>query len=191
MPERGHGTAQLSRVDLRPQMTREGTRVSTDYLRPIIHGLSPTYYHRLSLTHYSPIISDLLSPIISDLLFTDYLRHDGGCGRDIGVARVLNECALPRKEKRRARTRSTAGSSSRGASSPPCAGAHVPGPARAHMVPSGTRLYEEKGVLNGYSSTRVPLWDSLVFGRLDMGFANVRAGTRVLTVLASGVGARD
>ena len=38
-----------------------------------------------------------------------------------------------------------------------------------------------KGVLNGYSSTRVSLWDSLMFGRLAMGFANVRAsryGTR-------------
>ena len=32
-----------------------------------------------------------------------------------------------------------------------------------------------KGVLNGYSSTRVSLWDSLMFGRLAMGFANVRA----------------
>ena len=36
------------------------------------------------------------------------------------------------------------------------------------------------GVLNGYSSTRVSLWDSLMFGRLAMGFANVRMGTRVL-----------
>ena len=33
-----------------------------------------------------------------------------------------------------------------------------------------------KWVLNGYSSTRVSLWDSLMFGRLAMGFANVRAG---------------
>ena len=32
-----------------------------------------------------------------------------------------------------------------------------------------------KGVLNGYSSTRVSLWDSLMFGRLAMGFANGRA----------------
>ena len=37
-----------------------------------------------------------------------------------------------------------------------------------------------KGVLNGCSSTRVSLWDSLMFGRLAMGFTNVRAGTRVL-----------
>ena len=40
-----------------------------------------------------------------------------------------------------------------------------------------------KGVLNGYSSTRVSLWDSLMFGRLAMGFANVRAGTRVLMLV--------
>ena len=32
-----------------------------------------------------------------------------------------------------------------------------------------------KGLLNGYSSTRVSLWDSLMFGRLAMGFANARA----------------
>ena len=32
-----------------------------------------------------------------------------------------------------------------------------------------------KGVLNGYSSTRVSLLDSLMFGRLAMGFATVRA----------------
>ena len=32
-----------------------------------------------------------------------------------------------------------------------------------------------KGVINRYSSTRVSLWDSLMFGRLAMGFANVRA----------------
>ncbi len=38
-------------------------------------------------------------------------------------------------------------------------------------------------VLNGYSSTRVSLWDSLMFGRLAMGFANVRAGTRVLMLV--------
>ena len=40
-----------------------------------------------------------------------------------------------------------------------------------------------KGVLNGYSSTRVSLWDALMFGRLAMGFANVRAGTRVLMLV--------
>ena len=40
-----------------------------------------------------------------------------------------------------------------------------------------------KGVLNGYSSTRVSLWDSLMFGRLAMGFADVRAGTRVLMLV--------
>ena len=42
-----------------------------------------------------------------------------------------------------------------------------------------------KGVLNGYSSTRVSLWDSLVFGRLatTMGFATVRADTRVLMLV--------
>ena len=40
-----------------------------------------------------------------------------------------------------------------------------------------------KSVLNGYSSTRVSLWDSLMFGRLAMGFANVRAGTRVLMLV--------
>ena len=40
-----------------------------------------------------------------------------------------------------------------------------------------------KGVLNGYSSTRVSLWDSLMFGRLAMGFANVRVGTRVLMLV--------
>ena len=39
------------------------------------------------------------------------------------------------------------------------------------------------GVLNGYSSTRVSLWDSLMFGRLAMRFANVRAGTRVLMLV--------
>ena len=39
------------------------------------------------------------------------------------------------------------------------------------------------GVINGYSSTRVSLWDSRVFGRLAMGFANVRAGTRVLMLV--------
>ena len=46
-----------------------------------------------------------------------------------------------------------------------------------------TRRYPfvwRKGVLNGYSSRRVSLWDSLMFGRLAMRFANVRAGTRVL-----------
>ena len=41
----------------------------------------------------------------------------------------------------------------------------------------------DKGVLNGYSSTRVSLWASLMFGRLAMGFANVRAGTRVLMLV--------
>ena len=49
-----------------------------------------------------------------------------------------------------------------------------------------TRRYPfvwRKGVLNGYSSTRVSLWDSLMFGRLAMGFANVRAGTRVLMLV--------
>ena len=40
-----------------------------------------------------------------------------------------------------------------------------------------------EGVPNGYSSTRVSLWDSLMFGRLAMGFANVRAGTRVLMLV--------
>ena len=39
---------------------------------------------------------------------------------------------------------------------------------------------KKKGVLNGCSSTRISLWDSLMFGRLAMGFANVWAGTRVL-----------
>ena len=39
------------------------------------------------------------------------------------------------------------------------------------------------GVLNGYSSTRVSLWDSQMFGRLAMGFANVRASTRVLILV--------
>ena len=38
-----------------------------------------------------------------------------------------------------------------------------------------------KGVLN--ASTRVSLWDSLMFGRLAMGFANVRTGTRVLMLV--------
>ena len=41
----------------------------------------------------------------------------------------------------------------------------------------------KRRVLNGYSSTRVSLWDSLMFGRLAMGFANVRAGTRVLMLV--------
>ena len=57
-----------------------------------------------------------------------------------------------------------------------------PGPSFA----LGTRRYPfvwRQGVLNGYSSTRVSLWDSLVFGRLAMGFANVRAGTRVFKLL--------
>ena len=48
-------------------------------------------------------------------------------------------------------------------------------------VPLGAFFVWTKGVLDGYSSTRVSLWDSLMFGRLAMGFANVRAGTRVLT----------
>ena len=34
------------------------------------------------------------------------------------------------------------------------------------LVPVGTLLYGEKGVLNGHSSTRVSLWDSLMFGRV-------------------------
>ena len=37
--------------------------------------------------------------------------------------------------------------------------------------------------LNEYSSARVSLWDSLMFGRLAMGFADVRAGTRVLMLV--------
>ena len=44
--------------------------------------------------------------------------------------------------------------------------------------PPSTRRHPfvwRKGVLNGYSSTRVSLWDSLMFGRLAMGFANVTA----------------
>ena len=41
-----------------------------------------------------------------------------------------------------------------------------------------TLLYGGKGVLNGHSSTRVSLWGSLMFGRLAMGYANVRAGAR-------------
>ena len=41
-----------------------------------------------------------------------------------------------------------------------------------YMVPSGTLLYGEKGVLNGHSSARVSLWDWLMFGRLAMGCAN-------------------
>ena len=41
----------------------------------------------------------------------------------------------------------------------------------------------ERGVLNGYSSTRVSLWGLLMFGRLAMGLANVRAGTRVLMLV--------
>ena len=36
-------------------------------------------------------------------------------------------------------------------------------------VPVGALLYDEKGVRNGYSSTRVSLWESLMFGRLAMG----------------------
>ena len=53
--------------------------------------------------------------------------------------------------------------------------------ARMARPPPSTRRYPfvwRKGVLNGYSSARVSLWDSLMFGRLAMGFANVRAGTR-------------
>ena len=52
--------------------------------------------------------------------------------------------------------------------------------------PENTLAYPfvlQKGVLNGYSSTRVSLWDALMFGRLAMGFANVRAGTRVLMLV--------
>ena len=49
------------------------------------------------------------------------------------------------------------------------------------IVPLGTLSFGEKAVLNGLSSTRVSLWDSLMFGRLAVGFASVRAGTRVLT----------
>ena len=57
--------------------------------------------------------------------------------------------------------------------------AHALQPARPPpLVPVG-----RKGVLNGYSSTRVSQWDSLMFGRLGMGFANVRAGTRVLMLV--------
>ena len=52
-----------------------------------------------------------------------------------------------------------------------------------HIVPLRTLLYGQKGVLNGCSSTRVSLWDSLMFGRLAIGFANVRAGTRVLMLV--------
>ena len=36
----------------------------------------------------------------------------------------------------------------------------------AYSTRRGTLLYGEKGVLNGYSSTRGSLWDSLMFGRL-------------------------
>ena len=39
------------------------------------------------------------------------------------------------------------------------------------LVPLRTLLYGKKGVQNGYSSTRVSLWGSQMFG----------AGTRVLT----------
>ena len=45
-----------------------------------------------------------------------------------------------------------------------------------------------KGVLNGYSSTGVSPWDSRMFGRLAMGFANVRVGTRVLLLPGLGPG---
>ena len=44
-----------------------------------------------------------------------------------------------------------------------------------HIVPFRYPFVRGKGVLNGYSSTRVSPWDSLMFGRLAMGFANVRA----------------
>ena len=47
----------------------------------------------------------------------------------------------------------------------------------------GTPLCGKKMVLTGCSSARVSLWDSLMFGRLAMGFANVRAGTRVLMLV--------
>ena len=51
------------------------------------------------------------------------------------------------------------------------------------LVPFEYPFVWENGVLNGYSSTRVSLWDSLMFGCLAMGFANVRAGTRVLMLV--------
>ena len=44
------------------------------------------------------------------------------------------------------------------------------------FVPFSTLLYEKRG-------TRVSLRDSLMFWRLAMGFANVRAGTRVLMLV--------
>ena len=34
------------------------------------------------------------------------------------------------------------------------------------IVPLSTLLYRDKVVLNGYSSTGVSLWDSLMFGRV-------------------------
>ena len=52
--------------------------------------------------------------------------------------------------------------------------------------PPSSRRYPfvwRNGVLDGYSSTGVSLWDSLMFGRLAMGLANVRAGTRVLMLV--------
>ena len=52
------------------------------------------------------------------------------------------------------------------------------GPSSATTVPVGTLLYGEKG-----HYTRVSLWDSLVFGRLAVGFANARAGARVLMLV--------
>ena len=61
-----------------------------------------------------------------------------------------------------------------------------PEDAAAARHPPSTRRYPfvwRKGVLSGYSSTRISLWDSLMFGRLAMGFANVRAGTRVLMLV--------
>ena len=60
---------------------------------------------------------------------------------------------------------------------------HRYGPSSAFNSTLGYPLVWMEGVLDGYSSTRVSLWDSLMFGRLAMGFANVRAGTRVLMLL--------
>ena len=54
------------------------------------------------------------------------------------------------------------------------------GPSSPTRVPLEYPFVWRGGVLNGCLSTRVWLWDSLMFGRLAMGFANVRAGTRVL-----------
>ena len=43
-----------------------------------------------------------------------------------------------------------------------------------------------KGVLNGYSSTGVSPWDSRMFGRLAMGFANVRASRYGIRLCSGG-----